>query len=147
LAATVVEVVDGDTVVVRVGRTTETVRLIGVDTPETVKPDHPVECFGPEASAWLRSLLPAGSPVTLLGDDERRDVYGRMLAYVLSANPAVAAHSGLVNLAIVAGGYGRALVIAPNDAFASHFRSAAAWARDRGLGLWGACPPQPAVSR
>ena len=66
--ATVVRVVDGDTIDVTVDGTEERVRLIGIDTPETVKPNTPVECFGPEASAHTKELLPAGTPVYLERD-------------------------------------------------------------------------------
>ena len=62
----------------RLGAIDERIRLIGIDTPESVKPDSPVECFGSEASAHLATLLPAGSEVTVLGDVEARDDYGRL---------------------------------------------------------------------
>ncbi len=82
LLATVTEVVDGDTVVVAFpGGRSETVRLLGVDTPETVDPDEPVECYGPEASAFTHARLD-GRQVRLEKDREERDRYGRLLAYV-----------------------------------------------------------------
>ena len=80
--ATVKKVVDGDTITVRLSGRTETVRLIGVDTPETVHPTKPVECFGPEASAFTKSLLAPGTEVSVVRDAEARDRYGRLLAYV-----------------------------------------------------------------
>ena len=55
--ATIVSVVDGDTIVLRVQDQTETVRLLGIDTPETVHPTKPIECFGPEASAFTKATL------------------------------------------------------------------------------------------
>lgn len=131
--ATVVEPVDGDTVVMRVGRTTETVRLLGVDTPETKHPTKPVECFGAEASARTAALLPPGTAVRLERDVEPRDRYGRLLAYVHLDD------GTLVNLALVAEGYGAVLVIEPNHAHAPALRRAGADARAAGLGLWGAC--------
>ena len=70
-------VVDGDTLLLASG---PTVRLIGVNTPETVKPDHPIEPFGPEASQFTRAFLSAGQ-VRLTFDRERLDRYGRQLAY------------------------------------------------------------------
>src|SRR5437868_412137 len=72
-------VIDGDTIVVSGKRH---VRLIGVDTPETVDPNRPVGCFGKEASAFLKTLLPPGAAVRLIGDVEQEDRYGRLLAYV-----------------------------------------------------------------
>ena len=83
---TVVQVIDGDTVVARVDGRDEHVRLIGIDTPETVDPKRPVMCFGPEASAETHQLLPAGTPVRLVHDVEARDAYGRLLAYVYRAS-------------------------------------------------------------
>ena len=71
-------VYDGDTLLLATG---ERVRLIGVDTPETVKRDHPVEPFGPEATAFTRAFVGDG-PVRLEFDRERLDRYGRRLAYV-----------------------------------------------------------------
>jgi endonuclease YncB( thermonuclease family) len=78
----VVDVLDGDTIVVRrVGGGDETVRMLGIDTPETRHPSRPVECFGPEASAFTSRRL-YGRVVTLEDDVEGRDVYDRRLAYV-----------------------------------------------------------------
>lgn len=134
--ATVVRAIDGDTVVVRPNGQggDATVRLIGIDTPETKKPDAPVECFGKEASAHLATLLPPGTDVDLEPDVEARDRYGRLLAYVHRDD-------GLfVNLAMVADGYADALTIAPNVAHEPQLRAAVRAARDRDLGLWGSCP-------
>ena len=75
--ATVVRVVDGDTILAEIGGSRERVRLIGVDTPETVKPNAPVDCFGKEASNRTKQLLPEGTPVRLVLDAEERDRYGR----------------------------------------------------------------------
>ena len=80
--ATVIDVADGDTIVVRVAGQRETVRLIGIDTPETKDPDEPVQCFGPEATEATEALLGQGTPVRLERDTEPRDQYGRLLAYV-----------------------------------------------------------------
>jgi micrococcal nuclease len=130
---TVVEVIDGDTIVVRIGSTTETVRLLGIDTPETKHPTKPVECFGREASAHTSALLPRGTAVVLERDNEERDTFGRLLAHVHRSD-------GLfVNRELVAQGYAAALVIPPNTAFSSEFRAAERHAREAGLGLWGIC--------
>ena len=80
--AFVSRVVDGDTVVVMVQGKKESVRLIGIDTPESVKPGTPVQCFALEASARTKALLPAGTRVRLVNDVEARDRYDRLLAYV-----------------------------------------------------------------
>ena len=131
---TVVTVVDGDTVEVAIDGRTERVRLIGIDTPETVHPTEPVECFGPEASARLGDLLPAGTEVDLVGDVEERDRYDRLLAYVLRR-----ADDLFVNLTLVAEGYAAVLPLPPNTAFADDFAAAEAAARTAGLGQWGRC--------
>ena len=80
----VVRVVDGDTVIVKSGRTTETVRILGIDTPETKKPGVAVQCGGPEASKRTTRLLPVGSTVGVELDPSQpaRDKYGRLLAHL-----------------------------------------------------------------
>lgn len=132
--ATVRKVVDGDTVVVRLGGRTETVRLIGVDTPETKHPTKPVGCFGPEASAHTTSLLPKGTEVALVRDVEARDKYGRLLAYVYRLSDNL-----FVNQELVAGGWAVPLSIEPNTAHESLFAAAATSAEAADLGLWGRC--------
>ena len=133
-AATVVEVLDGDTVVVEIADRTERVRLIGIDTPEVTGGFLPAECFGDEASAFTRSLLPAGTEVGLTRDVEARDRYERLLAYIYRATDGL-----FVNLEVATAGYAEALIIEPNTIHADDFYAAAARARDQGLGLWGAC--------
>jgi micrococcal nuclease len=132
---TVVRVVDGDTVVVDIDGHDETVRLIGIDTPETKKPNTPVECFGPEATAHLQDLLPAGTAVRVEPDVEARDRYDRLLAYLHRV-----ADGRFVNLAMVADGFANQLTVPPNVAHEPSFRAAAREARDTDRGLWGACP-------
>src|SRR5438132_8306846 len=80
--AAVERVVDGDTIIVHIGGRRERVRLIGIDTPESVKPNTPVQCFAIEASNRTKALLPPGTPVRLVADVEQRDKYKRLLAYV-----------------------------------------------------------------
>jgi endonuclease YncB( thermonuclease family) len=132
--ATVVRVVDGDTVRARVDGREETIRLIGIDTPETVKPNTPVQCFGEEASRQTKSLLPARTAVRLERDAEARDDYGRLLAYVYRAGDGL-----FVNLSLAREGYAVPLTIPPNVAHAREFVAAAADARRDGRGLWAAC--------
>jgi micrococcal nuclease len=129
----ITEVVDGDTVKVSLGGRTLTVRLIGVNTPETKHPRKPVECWGPEASRHTHQVLPDGTDVWLERDAETLDRYGRMLAYVHRAD-------GLfVNLDLVAGGWAVPYPFPPNTTYESVFAGAASQAHDLGLGLWGAC--------
>jgi micrococcal nuclease len=133
-AATVVSVIDGDTLVADIGGHEEHLRLIGIDTPETHEPDAPVECYGAEAAAELASLLPPGAAVRLERDIELRDVYGRVLAYVYRQSDDL-----FVNLDLAARGFAAALTIEPNTAYRSEIDAAVGTARAQGLGLWGAC--------
>jgi micrococcal nuclease len=131
--ARVVRVVDGDTIrVVQDGRE-EAIRYIGVDTPETVKPGSPVECYGKAASAANRRLVD-GEPVRLVGDVEARDRYGRRLAYVYRSRDDL-----FVNAELVRGGYATVLTIPPNVAHADEFTVLARRARRNRRGLWGEC--------
>jgi micrococcal nuclease len=134
--ATVVRVVDGDTVDVRLGRRAETARLLGVDTPETVAPGEPVDCYGPEASDRTKELLPAGTEVRVERDVEARDRYGRLLVYLVRVRDDL-----FVNRSLLADGYARPLSIAPNESYRAELARASSEARSAGRGLWGACPP------
>jgi micrococcal nuclease len=127
-------VVDGDTVEVVLGRRHERVRLIGIDTPEVFVERGPPECYGPEASAFTKQLLPPGTAVRLERDVVGRDDYGRLLAYVY-----LAADGRMVNELIIADGFAQPLTIPPNSTFAGRFVAAARAAEAAGLGLWGAC--------
>jgi micrococcal nuclease len=130
----VVRVVDGDTIRVRLDSPAEsrTVRYIGVDTPETVKPNEPVQCFGKAASEFNRRLVEGRRVVLVLGR-ERRDRYGRLLAYVrVQGGP-------LVEDELLRGGYARTLTIPPNDDRAGHFAALERAAQGQRRGLWGAC--------
>lgn len=129
--AYVVRVVDGDTIEVQMDGHREDVRYIGVDTPETVKPGTPVQCFGPRAHRFNAALV-THRRVRLEVGVERRDVYGRLLAYV---------HLGhrFVNAELVRRGLARTLEIAPNTRFAERFQRLALAAARAGRGLWGAC--------
>src|SRR3954451_13653419 len=126
--ATVVKVVDGDTIDVRYGGDTHRVRLLNVNTPETVDPDKPVECLGPEASDWLKDRLPLGTEVRLEQDKETHDRYDRGLA-------AVFVGSELINAEIARAGYGVAMSVGTNTKYLSRVKAAQAEAQsgDRGL--------------
>ncbi len=129
----VVRVIDGDTIVVRLDGEEEDVRVIGVDTPETVKPDTPVQCFGERASHFTKRLL-EGRRVRLVFGVERHDVYGRLLAYVQLGDR-------FVEAMLARRGLARPLTIPPNDRFAPLLERLARHAALAGRGLWGACPP------
>jgi len=132
--AVVEHVVDGDTVDLIVDGTEQRVRLIGVNTPETVDRRKPVECFGPEAKQYTVALLPVGTPVLLERDVEPRDDYGRLLGYVHRS-----ADGLFVNLELVWQGYAAPLTIEPNTTHARDFIDAASAAQRAGRGLWAAC--------
>ena len=136
--ATVTGVVDGDTIDVEIAGRTERVRLIGIDTPETKKPDSPVECYGPEASAFTASLLPIGTEVFIERDIVGRDDYGRLLGYVHLVD-ADGRTTTFANLEIVEQGYAGPLTIEPNSTFARDFAAAARRAERADLGMWAAC--------
>jgi micrococcal nuclease len=134
VAARVVRVVDGDTVHVRPGdRAEETVRYIGVDTPESVKPDTPVQCYA-KAASHRNAALVDGQAVTLVVGAEPRDRYGRLLAYVFRA-----ADGRFVNAELVREGFARTLTISPNDRYATRFEALQADAKAADRGLWGHC--------
>jgi micrococcal nuclease len=131
---TVVRAVDGDTIIVADGDRSEDVRLIGMDTPETVDPRRPVGCYGPQASAYTKHLL-TGRRVTLVYDRVQRDRYGRYLAYVfLDGPPRV-----FVDARLVALGYARTMAIPPNTAHAGMLAGLERRAALAGRGLWSAC--------
>jgi micrococcal nuclease len=129
----VTDVVDGDTVEVAYEGETEDLRYIGVDTPESVKPDTPVQCYALAAGEFNHRLVD-GERVRLVFDAERRDDYGRLLAYVY-------ADKTFVNAELVRRGYARTLEIAPNTRFADLFDRLQQAAANAGRGLWGECEP------
>ncbi len=117
----------------RIGGRDEDVRLIGVDTPETVKPGTPVQCFGERASHFTKRRL-TGRRVRLVFGIERHDIYGRLLAYVYFGRH-------FYNPILVRRGLARSLTIPPNDRFAPRFKRLELAAARVGRGLWGACGP------
>lgn len=124
----VVEVVDGDTIKVRLGGEVETVRYIGMDTPETVHPIRGVEPYGIEASEQNRQLV-AGRRVRLEFDVEKRDRYGRLLAYVY-------VDTLFVNAELLRRGYAQLMTVPPNVRYVDLFRRLQTEAREAGRGLW-----------
>ena len=138
--AIVERVVDGDTVRVLVDGEPETVRLVGIDTPESVAPNRPVECFGPEASERLAELRPEGERVTIETDptQDERDRFGRLLGYVYAGD-----QSRSANEAQVASGHARVFVFGgvPFEQ-ADEFMRQEDRAREQERGLWGECERQ-----
>jgi micrococcal nuclease len=130
--ATVRKVIDGDTIELRIGTSNETVRLLGIDTPETIHPSKPVECFGPEASARTKQLLPQGTKVRIERDTEARDHFGRLLLYVYLGDR-------MVNEVLLSEGFAVPLPIEPNTTHATQFDRVSGEARTASAGLWGAC--------
>ena len=139
--AEVTRVVDGDTIEVSVTGRTEgpaagmgnvgevyKVRLIGIDTPESVKPGTPVECFGKEASAAAAALL-EGQEVTLVKDVEETDAYDRRLRYVYLGEE-------MANARLVLNGYANAYTYPPNVRHSSLFVQLQREAREANRGLW-----------
>jgi micrococcal nuclease len=125
----VVSVSDGDTIVVNMDGREEKVRLIGVDTPETVKPNSPQECYGKEASNFLKNTL-SNQQVKLEPDpiNQNRDRYERLLRYVYF-------NDILINKQIIEQGYGFAYLSFPFTK-AEEFRLAQVSARQAGVGVW-----------
>jgi micrococcal nuclease len=134
--AKVVRIVDGDTIVVRIGGQDERLRYIGMDTPETVKPASPVEWMGPEASRTNAALV-EGRTVELEKDVSETDQYGRLLRYVWLVD---GDRWTLVNLELVRRGFAQVETDPPDVRYADRFVAAERAARDAGVGLWGPAP-------
>ena len=125
----VTRIIDGDTVEIRYDGKLTSVVLIGVDTPETVHPQKPIETFGKEASAFTRNLL-LGESVYLRFDGNKTDKYGRLLAYLYRAPDGL-----FVNLEVVRQGYGKVYTTFPfkHKALFQHYSGQA---QKAGRGLW-----------
>ena len=134
--ATLISVSDGDTIHVEVGGREETLRLILIDTPETHDSNYPPECYGAEATAFLKGLLPRGTALYLETDVSERDRFGRLLRYVwLDRGDEVY----LINEAMVRSGYAAQSTFPPDVKYEERIQEAARFAREHGYGLWSAC--------
>ncbi len=124
---------DGDTIVVDMNGTSETVRFIGVDTPEVKDPRKPVQCFGRAASDFTKNLI-GSNPVRLEADPENtnRDRYNRLLRYIYLPD------GKLINAEIIKQGYGFAYTAFPFTK-KEEFKAYETQARDANKGLWGGC--------
>ncbi|MGH2710679.1 MAG: thermonuclease family protein [Actinomycetota bacterium] len=129
--AFVTRVVDGDTFEARLDGEIVDVRLIGIDAPESVIPGEPVECFGPESSAFTERNL-EHEDVLLEFDVQRIDPFGRTLAYVWKGRR-------LFNEDMVRQGFATVATYPPNIAYVERLVEAEKRARHNDLGVWGAC--------
>lgn len=126
IQATVERVKDGDTIVLNDG---QTVRLIGVDTPETVKPNAPIEPYGEEASAFTKQIL-TGKVIYLEKDVSETDQYGRLLRYVYLED------GTLLNEYLIKEGYGKMVTYPPDVKHVELFKEAQIYAMENNKGLW-----------
>lgn len=133
----VVEFVDGDTIAVDMNGKKETLRFIGVDTPETHDPRKAVQCFGYAAADFTKNLI-GKNDVRLVADplNTNRDRYNRLLRYIYLPS------GTLVNLEIIKQGYGFAYTSFPFTKV-DEFRAAEKEARESNKGLWRKCTPSP----
>jgi micrococcal nuclease len=129
--ALVTRVVDGDTIDVDLNGVIKRIRYIGMDTPETVDPDSPVECFGPEASERNQALV-AGQMVELEKDVSETDQYGRLLRYVYVGDR-------MINEELVLEGFATVATFPPDVKYIDRFVEAERQAREAGRGLWSGC--------
>jgi micrococcal nuclease len=127
----VTDVVDGDTIDVDLGNEEVRLRLIGINTPESVDPRRPVECYGAEASNKAKELL-GGQMVYLEPDpsQDERDRYGRLLRFVWLAD------GRLFNLEMIAQGYAYEYTYESKYKYQAEFRAAQSQAQSQQLGLW-----------
>lgn len=137
--AVIVRAVDGDTAVVKVDGQEKRVRFLGVDTPETVHPNKPVQFFGKEASNFTKENL-NGRRVWLEYDSNPQDRYGRHLAYIWLNNPKTINEStireNMFNAKLLLGGYAKVMIIRPNKRYESEFKKFQDEARNKKLGVW-----------
>lgn len=130
--AQVTRVVDGDTIHVDINGTDFTLRYIGMDAPETVNPDEPIEPGGPEASAANKNLVD-GKQVYLEKDVSETDQYGRLLRYVWIRN---FAGWVMIDQQLVLEGWARSKAYPPDTRYQAYFDAAQASAQQAGLGIW-----------
>ena len=139
IVGTVSRVVDGDTAVINVDGQDRRVRFLGVDTPETVHPNKPVQFYGKEASNFTKESL-TGKRVWLEYDKSPQDRYSRHLAYVWTAKPKSITDEtirrDMFNARLLLGGYGKVLIIKPNNRYAKQFSEYESEARNSRKGLW-----------
>lgn len=128
-AAELVRIVDGDTIIVELEGNQERVRLLNIDTPETVHPSQPVECGGPEATQAINGLLSPGDLVILEFDVDLRDRYDRLLAGAFTEEL-------FINEELARQGWAEPVYFAPNDRFLPVIEEAWAQAEAQEAGLF-----------
>ena len=131
---TVSEVVDGDTIKAETGRGVESVRLIGVNTPEVDHSGPDDDCFGEESKAYLTAMI-KGKRIWLTFDEECQDQYGRTLAYVHRGTD----QNSFVQRMLLQGGWASSYAVQPNVSFRDVFESDQAMAQSANEGIWGSC--------
>ncbi|NBI28171.1 hypothetical protein ERL59_04270 [Chengkuizengella sp. YPA3-1-1] len=128
--ATINDVVDGDTIKVNLNGKQETIRLLLVDTPETVHPNKPIQPFGPEASQFANDTLPVGKKVQVEIDVSERDKYGRLLAYLW-------VDGKMFNELLLERGLARvAYIYPPNVKYVDQFKEIQTKAQEESVGIW-----------
>jgi micrococcal nuclease len=136
-------VVDGDTIELE---DKTKIRILYLDTPESVKPETPVKCYGNEAKAYTTNLL-SGKKVKLVSDKEKKDQYGRGLRIVFEEGVDTSVFENSVNAKLVKNGYARAKFFSPNRAFESQMRKLEKQAQSQNLGLWAKCSFEEAFGK
>ncbi len=138
------EVIDGDTAEVEFSGQPKTIRLIGVDTPETVDPNRPAGCYGAQASEFTKESLEGRTVrITLPGLGDAVDAYGRTLVYVyydVDGN----GEEEMVNLLLLRRGFAKTTTF--DHGFSREFANAEVEAYEQDVGLWGACPGEEPAS-
>jgi micrococcal nuclease len=129
-------VVDGDTAILEDSRR---IRYLNIDTPESVKPNTPVQCFGKEAYELNQELV-EGREVWIKFDEEKEDRYGRLLVFVFLPGKNVNDIGQSVNAYLVQLGFARSYIIKPNDTYAEEFAAMELKAKRENRGLWEKCP-------
>ncbi len=128
--ATVDHVIDGDTIKVTIGNQTETIRLLLIDTPESVHPTKPVQPFGKEASNYLKEMLPNGTKIELEYDVNKHDKYDRLLAYIWLDGK-------MMNEVLVEKGFARvAYIYEPNTKYETRLKKVEETAKKEKIGIW-----------
>lgn len=133
----VMRIVDGDTLIVTIDGPgplpagDHRIRVLEIDSPETVKPNYPVQCGGTGATEFARGELPVGSTVYLVADREDKDEFGRYLRYLWDFE------GQFYNEKAVAEGNARAVLFPPNDRYIDRMRRAETSARENEKGIWG----------
>ncbi|MBQ7155579.1 MAG: thermonuclease family protein [Synergistaceae bacterium] len=139
VSGTIKRVIDGDTAVVTVDGAERRVRLLGVDTPETVHPNKPVQFYGKEASNFTKEAL-TGKRVWLEYDASPQDRYNRHLVYIWTAKPKnideASMRKDMFNARLLLDGYAKVMIIKPNKRYEELFKKFENEARNAKRGLW-----------